>query len=221
MEITVTIPPSVEEHLHTYAASLFFETSSYALSRAIFSALINEMASNGLINQKEIIAGIIAASKSEVSTQQAAPVVELPAPPLEKVDIDIPKVVITDPTKLKIPREHFHGDTSNTWLVWGWCVSSGLHLNARGNSTRKLRKFRLQDVIEGVMQQKGIHIKETTVYSALDVLVKRQWLIFVEKSKRYTLSPIAEEWAVMPQNQTYLVEKDFLRLPEESDLIYK
>lgn len=219
MEITVMIPPSVEEHLRTYAASLFYETSPYALSRAIIAALINEMNSAGLINQDEIIAGIIAASKPEVSTQQAASIVELPAPPIEKLDIDISKVIITDPMKLKIPREQFHGDTSNTWLVWGWCVSS--HFNTPDNGARKLRKFRLQDVIQGVMQQKGIQIKDTTAYSALDVLVKRQWLTFIETNKRYTLSPIAQKWASMPQNQVYLTEKELLRLSEESDMIYK
>lgn len=41
MEITVTIPPSVEDHLKAYAASLFFETTPYAISHAVVSALIN------------------------------------------------------------------------------------------------------------------------------------------------------------------------------------
>lgn len=215
------IPPSVEKHLRTYAASLFYETSPYALSRAIIAALINEMNSTGLINRNEIVAGILEESKSQTSIPPVQEVVELPALPLPKPELDDSKAVITNPMNLKIPREQFHGEASNTWLVWGWCISSELHLNTRGSATPKFRKFRLQDVTQGVIQQKGIQIKDTTAYSALDVLVKRQWLTFIETTKRYTLSSIAEKWVLMPQNQAYLIEKGFLRFPEESDIIYK
>lgn len=213
MEITVTIPPNVEEHLRTYAASLFFETSSYALSRAVICALINEMDSAHLINRADIVAGILEVGKPLDSNLQALTMTEYLAPSVQKPDRDISVVATTDPPKLKIPREQFHGDTSNTWLVWGWCISFGLSSVLPERSKRKARAFSLQDVIKGVIQQKGIQIKDTTAYSALNILVERQWLTFLESSKRYTLSALAQQWALAPQNQTYLIEKGFLTPP--------
>lgn len=213
MEITVTIPPNVEEHLRTYAASLFYETSSYALSRAVVCALINEMDAARLINKDSIVMGILEVGKPLDSNLQASSVTELLATSVQKPDIDISVMAKTDPQKLKIPREQFHGDTSNTWLVWGWCISFGLSSALPERSNRKARAFSLQDVIKGVIQQKGIQIKDTTAYSALNILVERQWLTLLESSKRYTLSAIAQQWALASQNQTYLIEKGFLTPP--------
>lgn len=221
MEITVTIPPSVEAPLCTYAASLFYDTSSYALSQAIVCALIHEMDSARLVSRDEIVEEVLKASQPPAFSLPVLAVPEVSAASVQKPEIATATMVITDPKKLKVPREQFHGDTSNTWLVWGWCVSFSLPPNTPDSGPRKFRKFRLQDVLQGVMQQKGIRIKDTTAYSALDVLVKRQWLTFTEAKKRYILSPIAQKWALVPQNQTYLIEKGFLGLPEESDLIYK
>jgi len=219
MEITVTIPPSVEEHLRTYAASLFYETSPYALSRAIISALVNELDSVRLIGRDEIVAGILETRKPDMPTHQPSPVTELQSLLIHKPNIDISMAALTDPLKLKIPKEQFNGDTSNVWLVWGWCVSSGLYANTQENGMRKSLKFRMQDVIHGLMKQKGMQIKDATVNSVLDVLVKRQWLTFIETNKRYTLSPIAQKWALMPQNQAYLTAKGFRKTPMESNLI--
>lgn len=93
-------------------------------------------------------------------------------------------------------------------------VSVGLSSVLPERSKRKApARFSLQDVIKGVIQQKGIQIKDTTAYSALNILVERQWLTFLESSKRYTLSALAQQWALAPQNQTYLIEKGFLTPP--------
>lgn len=224
MEITVTIPPSVEDHLRTYAASLFFETSPYAISRAIVCALINQLDAACLVSRDEIVMGILEASKPPaLPTLQALvvepviePVVEKEATP-EPTPTPAPKAspepavpLITDPKKLKVPGERFQGRASNTWLVWGWCMASSLNLVTVDSGSRKFHSFNLQDVIEGAIQRKGVRIKDTTAYSALDAMVTRQWLNYNEKSKVYSLSPVAQKWALTPKNQNYLIEKGFL-----------
>lgn len=212
MEITVTIPPSVEEHLKTYAASLFYETSPYAISRAIVSALINQLDASCLVSRDEIVTGILEASKPQAPKLPPTPVVEkeLPAPPAQKPSAATSVVAIADPKQLKVPGERFQGKWSNTWLVWGWCMASSLNLVSLENGVRKFQGFNLQDVIQGVVQKKGIRIKDTTAYSALDVLVKRQWLNYNSTTKRYTLSAIAQTWTLTPKNHSYLLEKGFL-----------
>lgn len=217
MDITVTIPPSVEDHLKKYAASLFFETTPYAISRAIVSALINQLDAASLVSRDDIVTGILEAGKP--STPVAMPTLplttpviekELVAPPVEKTKAASPITVITDPKKLKVPGERFQGKASNTWLVWGWAVASSLNRVTLEDGERKFHSFKLQDVVQGVDQKKGIRIKDTTVYSALDVMVTREWLTFNSTTKRYTLSPVAQRWAQIPKNHSYLVEKGFL-----------
>lgn len=212
MEITVTIPPSVEDHLKAYAASLFFETNPYAISRAIVSALINQLDAARLVSRDEIVTHILEESKQSVPKPTPAPVVEkeLPPPPVEKTTATPIVPLITDPKKLKVPGERFQGKASNTWLVWGWAMASSLNLVTLEKGERKFHSFNLKDVIQGVTQKKGIRIKDTTVYSALDVMVKRQWLNFNSTAKRYTLSPVAQKWALTPKNHSYLIEKGFL-----------
>lgn len=218
MEITVTIPPSVEDHLRTYAASLFFETSPYAISRAIVCALINQLDAACLVSRDEIVHGILEDSKPPAPLPVATPVVEkevapAPAPaatPEPKTSTEPTVALITDPKKLKVPGERFQGSASNTWLVWGWSVASSLNLVTLDSGARKFHSFNLQDVIQGVIQRKGVRIKDTTAYSALDAMVTRQWLTYNEKSKVYSLSPVAQKWALTPKNQNYLIEKGFL-----------
>jgi hypothetical protein len=65
-------------------------------------------------------------------------------------------------------------------------------------------------VIQGVMQKQRVCVKEATAYSALDGLVKRQWLTFNAATKLYTLSPVAQKWVLTPKNQTYLIDHGFL-----------
>lgn len=220
MEITVTIPPSVEDHLRTYAASLFFETSPYAISRAIVCALINQLDAACLVSRDEIVHGILEASKPPVLPPAPTPVVEkevtptpAPAPaatPEPKASTEPTVALITDPKKLKVPGERFQGSASNTWLVWGWSMASSLNLVTVDSGARKFHSFNLQDVIQGVIQRKGVRVKDTTAYSALDAMVTRQWLTYNDKSKVYSLSPVAQKWALTPKNQNYLIEKGFL-----------
>jgi len=211
MEITVTIPPSVEEHLRTYAASLFYETTPYAISRAVVSALINQLDSAGLVIRNDIVTGILEASKPLASQPKPTPVIEeaSPLPPIEKATAPSLVTIITDPKKLKVPSERFQGKVSNTWLIWGWCMASSLNLVTLESGARKFHSFTLQDVIQGVSQRKKVRVKDKTAYSALDVLVKRQWLTFNSATKRYALSSIARKLALMPNNQTYLIDKGF------------
>ena len=222
MEITVTIPPSVEGHLRTYAASLFFETSPYAISRAIVCALINQLDAACLVSRDEIVHGILEASKPPALPPAPTPVVEkeitptpAPAPvpaatPEPKASTEPTVALITDPKKLKVPGERFQGSASNTWLVWGWSMASSLNLVTVDSGARKFHSFNLQDVIQGVIQRKGVRVKDTTAYSALDAMVTRQWLTYNDKSKVYSLSPVAQKWALTPKNQNYLIEKGFL-----------
>lgn len=215
MEITVTIPPSVEEHLKTYAASLFYETSPYAISRAIVCALVNQLDEACVVSRDEIVTGILEASKPPaLPKEQPAPISALPkeqpAPPAEKANGTPPPTAITDPKKLKVPGERFQGNASNTWLAWGWCMASSLNLVTLEGGSRKFHSFNLQDVVQGVIQKKGVRVKDTTAYSALVVMVKRQWLTFNSSTKLYALSPIAQKWVLMPKNQTYLIDKGFL-----------
>ena len=226
MEITVTIPPSVEDHLKTYAASLFFETTPYAISRAIVSALINQLDASCLVSRDEIITGILDASKVLVSENEKALVVSstpevviekalstTPTEPPAVAPVAAPSpttTVITDPKKLKVPGEQFQGKASNTWLVWGWCMASSLNLVTFESGVRKFHSFNMQDVVQGLLQKKGIRVKDPTVYSALDVMVTRQWLTFNSKTKQYILSPVAQKWTQIPNNHSYLVEKGFL-----------
>lgn len=222
MEITVTIPPSVEDHLRTYAASLFFETSPYAISRAIVCALINQLDAACLVSRDEIVMGILEASKPPAAPILPTPEVEkevVPEPeptpttavaPAPKASTEPVVALITDPKKLKVPGERFQGSASNTWLVWGWSMASSLNLVTVDSGARKFHSFNLQDVIQGVIQRKGVRIKDTTAYSALDAMVTRQWLTYNEKSKVYNLSPVAQKWALTPKNQNYLIEKGFL-----------
>lgn len=211
MEITIILPSSIEEHLKAYAASLFYETTSYAISHAIVSALINQLDSAGLVIRDDIVAGILAASKPPASQPTPTPVIEeeSPMPPIEKATAASLVTIITDPKKLKVPSEWFQGKVSNTWLIWGWCMASSLNLVTRESGARKFHSFHLQDVVQGVIQRKRVRVKEKTAYSALDVLVKRQWLTFNPATKRYALSPIARKLALMPKNQTYLIDKGF------------
>lgn len=218
MDITVTIPPSVEEHLRTYAASLFFETTPYAISRAIVCALINQLDAACVVSRDEIVTGILDAGKASIV--QAAPVLVaekvLPAAPAEPVSVAAPVAptpvagVVTDPKKLKVPSERFQGSASNTWLVWGWCMASSLNLVTPESGARKFHSFNMQDVVQGVLQKKGVRVKDPTAYSALDVMVKRQWLNFNTTTKLYTLSPLAQKWVLLPKNQSYLTDKGFL-----------
>lgn len=225
MEITVTVPPSVEEHLRTYAASLFFETTPYAISRAIVCALINQLDAACVVSRDEIVTGILAVGKPPAAEVVPAPVVEKalsvpaaePTPTPAAVPTTAPATaatpattLITDPKKLKVPGERFQGNASNTWLVWGWCMASSLNLVTPESGARKFHSFNMQDVVQGVLQKKGVRVKDPTVYSALDVLVTRQWLNFNSTTKLYTLSPVAQKWALLPKNQTYLTEKGFL-----------
>jgi len=212
MEITVTIPPSVEEHLRTYTASLFYETTPYAISRAVVSALINQLDSAGLVIRNDIVTGILEASDPFAPQPEPTPVIEeaSPLPPIEKATAASLVTTITDPKKLKVPSERFQGRVSNTWLIWGWCMASSLNLVTLESGARKFHSFNLQDVIQGVSQRKKVRVKEKTAYRALDVLVKRQWLTFNSATKRYALSPIARKLALMPKNQTYLIDKGFL-----------
>ena len=222
MEITVTIPPSVEDHLRTYAASLFFETSPYAISRAIVCALINQLDTACLVSRDEIVTGILEASKPPAPPPLQVPAVEpvvkpvvakeaAPEPtPAPKASSEPVVALITDPKKLKVPGERFQGRASNTWLVWGWSMASSLNLVTVDSGSRKFHSFNLQDVIEGVIQRKGVRIKDTTAYSALDAMVTRQWLVYNDKSKVYSLSPVAQKWVLTPKNQNYLIEKGFL-----------
>lgn len=221
MEITVTIPPSVEEHLRTYAASLFFETTPYAISRAIVCALINQLDAACVVSRDEIVTGILEAGKPQAIEVVPPPVVEktLPAAAVEPAPIAAtaattaaaPAItLITDPKKLKVPGERFQGNASNTWLVWGWCMASSLNLVTPESGARKFHSFNMQDVVQGILQKKGIRVKDPTVYSALDVLVTRQWLNFNSTTKLYMPSPVAQKWALLPKNQTYLTEKGFL-----------
>ena len=222
MEITVTIPPSVEEHLRTYAASLFFETSPYAISRAIVCALINQLDAACLVSRDEIVLGILEASKppaplplptplpTPVVEEEIAPAVTTAPPPAPKASAEPAVTLITDPKKLKVPGERFQGNASNTWLVWGWCMASSLNLVTLESGSRKFHSFNLQDVIQGVIQRKGVRVKDTTAYSALDAMVTRQWLTYNETNKLYLLSPVAQKWALTPKNQSYLIDKGFL-----------
>lgn len=216
MEITINIPPSMEEHLRTYTASLFYETSSYAMSRAIVCALVNQLDASCLVSRDEIVNGIIEASKPQAPKAPVNLVVEkeLPAPPVQKANAT---AAILDPKKLKMPQEIFQGSASNTWLVWGWCMASSLNLVTIDSGARKFHSFNITDVIQGVMQKKKIRVKDTTAYSALDVLEKRQWLNFNRETKLYTLSSVAQKWALTPKNQNYLIEKGFLDPIEQPD----
>ncbi len=226
MEITVTIPLSVEGYLKKYAASIFYETTPYAISRAIVYALINQLDTACLISRDEVVAGILEAGKVPVSEiEKALPVsstlevviekalsATLPEPSAAAQIASAPPTttVITDPKKLKVPGERFQGKASNTWLGWGWCMASSLNLVTFESGTRKFHSFNMQDVVQGVLQKKGIRVKDPTVYSALDVMVNRQWLNFNSTTKLYTLSTVAQKWALTPKNQTYLIENGFL-----------
>ncbi|MBX3016039.1 MAG: hypothetical protein KF832_31245 [Caldilineaceae bacterium] len=222
MEITVTIPPSVEKHLITYAASLFYETSPYAISRAIVCALVNQLDTACLVSRDEIVTGILDAGKPlALPTPVEDLVVEAAAaalaPPTKTKAADAP--AITDPKKLKVPSERFQGEASNTWLVWGWCMASSLNLVTPDSGARKFHSFNLQDTIQGIMQRKSVRVKDTTAYSALDALVKRQWLNFNSSTKLYSLTPIAQKWTLTAKNQSYLIDKGFLEPIIESDMI--
>jgi len=213
MEVTVTIPPSVETHLRTYAASLFFETTPYAISRAILYALVNQLDTACVVSRDEIVAGILAANTPPPFT----PVVEAAQPPKEVAAQSVEAalaapttITISDPKKLKMPGERFQGKASNTWLVWGWCMASSLNLVTLDSGARKFHSFNLQDTVQGVLQKKGTRVKDTTAYSALSVLTERQWLNFNSNTKLYSLSAVAQRWALTPKNQSYLIEKGFL-----------
>ncbi len=210
MEITVTIPPGVGEHLRTYAASLFYETTPYAISRAVVSALIDQLDSAGLMIRDDIVTRILEASKPFATQSEPTPVIEeqSPIPPIEKATAAL-VTITTDPQKLKVPSERFQGKVSNTWLIWGWCMASSLNRLTLESGVYKFHRFSLRDVVQGVMQRKRVYVKDKTAYSALDVLVKRQWLTFNSVTKHYALSPIARKLVLLPKNQTYLINKGF------------
>lgn len=220
MDITITIPPSVEEHLRTYTASLFYETSPYAMSRAIVCALVNQLDASCLVSRDEVVTGILESSKPQIPKPPANPIIEkeLPAPAIQKSSA---ASAIIDPKKLKVPQETFQGSASNTWLVWGWCMASSLNLVTIDSGARKFHSFGITDVIQGVIQKKKVKVKDTTAYSALDVLEKRQWLNFNRETKLYTLSSVAQKWALTPKNQIYLIEKGFLDPIEQPDQVIK
>lgn len=121
MEVTVMIPPSVEEHLCAYAASLLYETTPSAISRAIVCALINQLDATCVVSRDDIVTGILEASQPQAPTPAPIPVVEQeePAPPATKANGTPSVTVITDAKQLKVPSERFQGKASNTWLVWG------------------------------------------------------------------------------------------------------
>lgn len=73
-------------------------------------------------------------------------------------------------------------------------MASSLNLVTVESGAGKFHSFNLQDVIQGVMQKKRVRVKETTAYSALDVLVKRQWLTFNSITKLYAISPLPQKW---------------------------
>jgi len=211
MEITVTIPASVGEHLRTYAATLFYETTPYAISRAVVSALINQLDSAGLVMRDDIVTRILEASNPCASPAEPTPMIEeqLPIPPIEKATAASLVPIITDPKKLKVPSERFQGKISNTWLIWGWCMASSLNEITLESRAHKFHRFSLQDVVQGVMLRKRVCVKDKTAYSALAVLVKRQWLTFNAATKQYALSASARKLVLMPKNQTYLINKGF------------
>lgn len=211
MEITVTIPASVGEHLRTYAASLFYETTPYAISRAVVSALIDQLDSAGLVMRDDIVIRILEASNPCAPHSEPTPMIEeqSPIPPVEKATTASLVPIITDPKRLKVPSERFQGKVSNTWLIWGWCMASGLNRITLESGAYTFHRFRLQDVVQGVMLRKRVRVKDKTAYSALDVLVKRQWLTFNAATKQYALSASARKLALLPKNQSYLINKGF------------
>ena len=89
-------------------------------------------------------------------------------------------------------------------------MASSLNLVTPESGARKFHSFNMQDVVQGVLQKKGVRVKDPTAYSALDVMVKRQWLNFNTTTKLYTLSPLAQKWVLMAKNQSYLTDKGFL-----------
>lgn len=265
MDVTITVPSSVEEHLRKYAASLFFETTPYAISRSIVHALINQLDAACIVSREEIVAEILGPvpaaaapvvapvaedklvtllvdspsaedgvaedgvaedrvgensvgedSVGEDSVGEEAVVAAAAPAPVKKSSKTAASSTIADPEKLKVPAEKFQGNTSNTWLVWGWCMASGLTLATSAKGRGKSSGFAMPAVLQGVAQQKEVQVKEPTAYSALDVLTKRQWLDFDKKSKRYTLTPVAQKWVLQPQNQAYLSENGFAAPVEEA-----
>jgi hypothetical protein len=219
MEITVTIPASVGEPLRIYAASLFYETTPYAISRAVVFALIDQLDSAGLVIRNDIVTRIL--ETSNPCALQSEPMLMIeeqsPIPPIEKATAASLVPIITDPKKLKVPRERFQGKVSNTWLIWGWCMASSLNRITLESEAHKFHRFSLQDVVQGVMLRKRVRVKDKTAYSALDVLVKRQWLTFNAATKQYTLSAIARKLALLPKNQSYLINKGFSEPLAQSD----
>ena len=96
-----------------------------------------------------------------------------------------------------------------------------MNLATLENGAHKFQSFNLQDVLQGVLRKKGIPVKGTTAYSALNVMVSREWLTFNSTNKHYTLSSAAQKWVLTSKNQSYLIKKGFLDPIEQSDEVSK
>jgi hypothetical protein len=230
LNITVNIPAHVEEHLRSYAASLFYDTSEYAMSRAMLVALVSKLDELCLISPEDVVAGVMKGVEVPQSTLQQGFVPYIPdalsvekeyalqlamvggTPPEKKPIVAKPKnPTVTDPKDLDlrpISEEH-GGKPSYTWLVWGWAMGSTLNEVTTYSGARQWHCFDYKTMVAGVHLRKGVSIKETTAYAALDTLVKYNWLTMNDK-RDFSLTQAAQKWALKKSNQDYLIEHGFL-----------
>jgi hypothetical protein len=225
MDINVKIPAHVEEHLRSYAASLFYDTSEYAMSRALVVALIGKLDELCLIAAEDVVAGVI---KGVEVTQPTLPEIKVipnaealeatkmhfmaltNGEPEKKPIVAKPKKsTATDPSELKPIPENRGDQQSYTWLVWGWAMGSTLNEVTIESGARKWHCFDYKTMVAGVHLRKGVSIKETTAYAALDTLVKYNWLTMNDK-RDFSLTQAAQKWALKKSNQDYLIEHGFL-----------
>jgi len=230
LDITVKVPSHVEVYLRNYAATLFYDTSEYALSRAILVALISKLDEMCLISPEEVVAGVMKDRVVEVPpsilTEQYIPIERTDA---EEYALQVAMVGGTPPVKKPKPSvkvesgelksiPEMRGDqVSYTWIVWGWAMGSTLNEVTLESGARKWHCFEYRNVVEGVKQRKGVTIKDTTIYGALTTLVDRNWLTMNDK-REYSLTEAAKKWVLKRQSQEYLIEKSFLDPIEGVDL---
>lgn len=220
MDITVKIPAHVEEHLKSYAATLFYDTSEYAMSRAMLVALVSKLDELCLISPEDVVAGVMRVEEVPQPTLR-----ETHIPIIRSVEEDYEIQVVlaggTPPVKkpkpsikvesgeLKPIPEERNKQPSYTWLVWGWTMGSTLNEVTLESGARKWHCFDYKTMVAGVRQRKGVLIKETTAYAALDTLVKYNWLTMNDK-RDFSLTLSAQKWVLQKKNQDYLIEHGFL-----------
>lgn len=222
-QITIEIGDKAFEALQAYAANLFYDVSPYAVSRAVVSALLQVLDTESLYDKEMAAEEAMseARAKTKMETEKLIVTQERGMELLKQEGLRVvkeskvmavAKVLEAQrrPGDLKIPKPHFQGGASNTFLGWHWAMT-------RIVDSKTPLSFRFS--VAEMKRDIATHYKETLgekpLLTVIDTLVKKGWFeltrdtaVRVGSERRWTLTQAAQKWLLVPGNEDFLDECD-------------